>query len=182
MKKITREEFDRAMILAQSVSNPQKYTNPIWDHINALQTEIETRGQGMGLGDIHDWLIGQGWDNEDLRDIPDRLLEDIAKLTVPQGFVIPQEEWDKRPWATFAKVCLCTKDMAPHSDRVGDVVGNIPRPIPPKVPRARTREEKIVELCKALNCTPNGSKNFDESWINALCTAAGISLTTMEGV
>ena len=43
--------------------------------------------------------------------------------------------WDSRPWATYVKIAYCSKDMAKTSDRCGDVIMTIPRPVPQWVPK-----------------------------------------------
>jgi hypothetical protein len=158
-----------------------------WDHIKALQTELETRGQGMGVDFLEseekftDRLYAAGWeDSADAQwDGAEKLRKELVNaLTVPQGFV---PDWSSKDIPNDATRLVV---IARNGFNYIKDIAEWTRPLPPKVERARTRMEMIRALMQGgfvhsnIACHPD----LKDSVLADLCTAAGISLTVLEEV
>ena len=101
----------------------------------------------------------------------------INALQEEQGFV---PDWSKAPsWALSA-----TTKWSGHTSSIEDedIINIIPRPLPPKVERARTREELGNELWNLGVRIGDTFHDLKEESVKDLCLVNGVSLTVLEEV
>ena len=142
MNKITREQFMGMGI------------NETWDHIEALQTELETRVQGFRF----DWNGNHCCSG--------------ARIIYEHGN-FGEVAWDSNGPMSKARLCL-------YGDGYITVGEYIPRQLPPKVERARTRKELGNELWNLGVRIGDTFHDLKEESVKDLCRVNGVSLTVLE--
>lgn len=152
-----------------------------------VQEALEERKEPdqMSAADIHDWLLEHGWNSDTLREIPSRLLEDVAKLTGVQQQVVTGEMWKARasqmiPWdkGNLSRVVIIAYNMAGQQVKQ---LAYIERPA--DVPHQKTKETLVIELAKFYSWPDdmmNAMATVSDKSIRHQAQTAGISLAVEE--